>query len=60
MKHATPATPTLPAAPVLEVEVALAVELELLAWDDVAVVFTPLEVAPTPVELEVGPMGAVD
>jgi hypothetical protein len=60
MKHAIPATPTLPAAPVLEVEVAFAVELELLAWDDVAVVFTPLEVAPAAAELEVGPMGAVD
>jgi len=59
IKHATPATPTLPAAPVLEVEVAFALELALLAWEVVALV-SFVEVAPVAEELAVAPMGAVD
>jgi len=62
MRHATPAASSLPAAPVLEVEVAFAEELVLEAWEDVALVLT-LDM-PVPVAVADGvalaPMGAVD
>lgn len=63
MKHATPATPTLPAAPVLLVELALAEELVPEACEDVGEVVPvvlALEVTPVAEELAVAPMGAVD
>lgn len=64
-KHATPATLSLPAAPVLVVEEAFAEELvpeaEALAFTlEVIVLAFGLEVAPTADVLEDGPMGAVD
>jgi len=63
MRHATPAASSLPAAPVLEVEVAFAEELVLEAWEDVALVLA-LDMPVVPVAVADGvalaPMGAVD